>query len=181
MDLEKEDLPTRLLQLDRYWKQKKRMIMQNFILVYGSTVAKCFLFFLLLCCLSHSLPQFCHRFWPKFGLPEKIPSPRAFLWSQFFWRQVGTFYTINTLGNPAWPPEHKGCWQHRDTMSQPGTASLLEYFVCVLTLPSIPLLPPPSTTTSCAPANADHPLAVWPDLVISRESGVFWSKLARKN
>ncbi len=35
--------------------------------------------------LSHSLPQFRHKFWPKFwadlagpkfGLPEKIPSPR---------------------------------------------------------------------------------------------------------
>ncbi len=65
--------------------KKRRMSMQNFILVYRSTVAKSFLFFLLLCCLSHSLPQFRHRFWPKFwaelaepkfGLPEKIPSPR---------------------------------------------------------------------------------------------------------
>ena len=51
-------------------------------------MAKCFLFFLLLCCLSHSLPQFRHIFlpkfwaesaWPKFGLAEKIPSPRDLL------------------------------------------------------------------------------------------------------
>ncbi len=76
----------------------------------------------------------------SFNNPRSSKNTRnIFIIPYIFWRQVGTFYTINTLGNPAWPPEHKGCWQHRDTMGQLGKASLLEIF-CLWLYPTVGMM-----------------------------------------
>ncbi len=87
MDLEKEDLSTRLLQLDGGWKQKKKNECAKFhfsIYKYCGKVLPLFsCSFAVYHTVSHSfVTDFWPKFWaesagPKFGLPEKIPSPRV--------------------------------------------------------------------------------------------------------